>query len=92
MAEQPVLIAAASGRALAVSARRGGYAPLVADWFGDADTLAVSARHVRLGTGLAGGMQDAELLDALDRLAAGAAPCGLVWGTGFEDRPNLLAR
>ncbi|HEY0441421.1 MAG TPA: ATP-grasp domain-containing protein, partial [Xanthobacteraceae bacterium] len=47
---------------------------------------------VRLGTGLAGGMQDAELLDALDRLAAGAAPCGLVWGTGFEDRPNLLAR
>lgn len=92
MAEQPVLIAAASGRALAVSARRGGYAPLVADWFGDADTLAVSARHVQLGSGLAGGMQQAELMAALDRLAAGVEPCGLVCGTGFEDRPGLLAR
>ena len=34
-----VLIAAISGRALAASARRGGYVPLVADFFGDADTL-----------------------------------------------------
>jgi predicted ATP-grasp superfamily ATP-dependent carboligase len=31
------------------------------------------------------------LLAALEELAAGRDPCGLVWGTGFEDRPSLLA-
>ena len=41
-----VLIAAASGRALAASARRGGYRPLVADFFGDQDTLALADAHV----------------------------------------------
>jgi uncharacterized protein len=51
-----VLIAAASGRALAASARRGGYAPLVADFFGDEDTAAVAEAHIRLGHGLARGM------------------------------------
>ncbi len=35
-----VLIAATSGRALAASARRAGYRPLVADFFGDHDTIA----------------------------------------------------
>jgi predicted ATP-grasp superfamily ATP-dependent carboligase len=86
-----VLIAAASGRALAASARRAGYAPLVADFFGDLDTLAVARAYVRLPDGLARGM-DETLLDALETLAAGEQPCGLVWGTGFEDRPHLLAQ
>ncbi|MFC6049036.1 tetrahydromethanopterin C1 transfer protein, partial [Methylobacterium hispanicum] len=35
-----ILIAAQSGRALAEAARRAGLRPLVADLFGDADTLA----------------------------------------------------
>lgn len=91
MAETCVLIAAASGRALAASAARGGYAPLVADCFGDLDTLAVACAHRRLPSGIAGGMQAAELAPALQQLAAGRQPCGLVWGTGFEDRPELLA-
>ena len=34
-----VLIAGFSGRALAQSARRAGFRPLVVDCFGDADTL-----------------------------------------------------
>ncbi|MGA6998581.1 MAG: tetrahydromethanopterin C1 transfer protein, partial [Pseudolabrys sp.] len=37
--DKPVLIAAASGRALAAGARRAGYVPLVVDGFGDQDTL-----------------------------------------------------
>lgn len=87
-----VLIAAAAGRALAASARRGGYVPLVADFFGDQDTLALAAGHEHLRAGLERGMDEAELLSALAALARGHAPLGIVCGTGFEDRPHLLAR
>jgi uncharacterized protein len=88
----PVLIAAISGRALAASARRGGYAPLVADFFGDEDTCALAERHVRLDTSIARGMLADELFDALETLIAAQRPAGIVCGTGFEDRPELLAR
>lgn len=87
-----VLIAAISGRALAASARRGGYVPLVADFFGDEDTLALAHAHIRLDTGIVRGMVGDELLDALATLAAAHRPAGAVCGTGFEDRPELLAR
>jgi predicted ATP-grasp superfamily ATP-dependent carboligase len=87
-----VLIAAISGRALAASARRGGYVPLVADFFGDEDTRALAERHVRLDTSIARGMVADELFEALDTLAAARRPVGTVCGTGFEDRPELLAR
>ena len=86
-----VLIAAASGRALAASARRGGYAPLVADFFGDQDTVAAADAHVRLDEGLTCGMRCDRALDALERLAAQREPAGIVCGSGFEDRPELLA-
>jgi uncharacterized protein len=85
-----VLIAAASGRALATSARRGGYVPLVADFFGDRDTVATAYAHVRLPDGLAHGMRCDAVLAALERLATGRAPAGIVCGTGFEDRPELI--
>src|SRR5262249_25869794 len=88
----PVLIAAISGRALAASARRGGYVPLVADFFGDEDTRALAERHVRLDTDIARGMVADELFDALETLASAQRPAGTVCGTGFEDRPELLAR
>ena len=86
-----VLIAAASGRALAASARRGGYRPLVADYFGDQDTLAVADAHQRVADGLATGMTRDALLPALEALARGRTPIGVVCGSGFEDRPDLLA-
>lgn len=85
-----VLIAAASGRALAASARRGGYTPLVADFFGDQDTVAAAHAHVRLPEGLTRGMRCDAVLDALERLAALREPAGIVCGSGFEDRPELL--
>jgi len=86
-----VLIAAASGRALAESAWRGGYLPLVLDWFGDSDTLAHAHAHARLADGLAHGMT-AEALDAaLAKVIDVGNPCGVVCGTGFEDRPELIA-
>jgi uncharacterized protein len=86
-----VLIAAASGRALAASARRGGYVPLVADFFGDQDTVATAHAHVRFPDGLAHGMPCDGVLNALERLATAREPAGIVCGTGFEDRPQLIA-
>jgi uncharacterized protein len=89
---EAVLLAAISGRALAESARRGGYLPLVADFFGDRDTVAAAAGHVQVDGGFARGFHEPELMAALDRLAAQHAPIGIVCGTGFEDRPQVLAQ
>jgi predicted ATP-grasp superfamily ATP-dependent carboligase len=86
-----VLIAAASGRALAVSARRGGYVPLVADAFGDQDTLAAAEAHTHVNL-LDRQRDDEKLIDALARLAGGTVPVGVVCGSGFEDRTELLAQ
>ena len=89
--QDSVLIVAASGRALAASARRGGFVPLVADFFGDQDTLRLAHRHCVLPDGLATGMREDAVLAALERLSRGTRPIGVVCGTGFEDRPQLLA-
>jgi predicted ATP-grasp superfamily ATP-dependent carboligase len=91
MAEPAVLIAAISGRALAAAARRAGYRPLVADLFADEDTRALAHDHVHLTSDLATGIHDGELVAALEMLAAPVPPIGVVYGTGFEDRPWLLA-
>lgn len=85
-----VLIASASARALAASARRAGYAPLVVDFFADDDTRDAAEICVRLTDGLTRGFR----LDALEAACArlvGARPvAGFVYGTGFEDRPDLI--
>ena len=89
---RPVLIAAMSGRALAQSACRGGYLPLVADFFGDQDTLQVAGAHVKLGGRLAHGIDQHHLMRALNELSRDCQPVGLVCGSGFEDRSGLLGR
>jgi predicted ATP-grasp superfamily ATP-dependent carboligase len=89
MDSRTVVIVAASGRALAASARRAGYAPLIVDWFGDADTLAYAEAHARVD-GLAHGFKRASLDAALAKVIGEREPCGLVCGTGFEDRPALM--
>jgi uncharacterized protein len=85
------LIAAVSGRALAASARRAGLTPLVADFFADADTQELAPCR-KLSGDIARGMTWKALAPVLDALAA-AAPSpvlGLAYGSGFEDRPELL--
>ncbi len=89
MTGEAVLIAAQSGRALAGSAARAGYVPLVADLFCDLDTQAAARRCVLAGD-WRHGLRPRRLLAALEALAAGHAPIGLVCGSGFEDRPGLL--
>jgi uncharacterized protein len=86
-----VLIAAVSGRALAAAARRAGFVPLVADLFRDLDTRQIAADSIRVSGSLARGLGQRSLLDALDRLADGRRTEGVAYGSGFEDRPTLLA-
>ncbi len=85
-----MLIAALSGRALAAAAREAGFAPLVADLFGDADTAALAADHAVVPGSLRRGPAARPLLEALARLARERAPVGLVYGAGLEGRPALL--
>jgi hypothetical protein len=49
-------------------------------------------RHVRLAGALASGIEERDLIDALQILSEGQEPIGVVYGTGFEDRPQLLQR
>jgi len=88
-----LLIAAVAGRALAASARRAGFVPLVADFFTDADTRQIAHSCYKLDD-LKRGFRWKALAPALEALAA-AAPSpllGVVYGSGFEDRPGLLAK
>ena len=85
-----ILIAADSGRALAAAARRAGYRPLVADFFDDSDTRGFCAANRLIEGGLEAGINAGNLIAALEALAGDEAPCGLVYGAGFEDRAGLL--
>ena len=86
-----LLIASISGRALAEAARRAGFTPLVADFFADADTQE-TAHACRKLTGIGRGFRWQSLYPALSALAelAPTPVLGLVYGSGFEDRPELL--
>ena len=87
-----LLIVAVSGRALAQAARRAGYIPLVADFFTDADTEALAHACRKVPGSMRRGFAWLTLESALEELAA-AAPSpllGIIYGAGFEDRPELL--
>lgn len=94
MTGETVLIAAFSARALAASARRAGYRPLVVDCFGDLDTVALAHDSRCLPARVQVGFTTRPLLAALESLTAAAPtpPVGLVLGTGFECNPRLVAR
>ncbi len=94
MSGETVLIAAFSARALAASARRAGYRPLVVDCFGDEDTLALAEAARCLPARVQVGFTYRPLLAALESLVAEAPspPIGLVLGAGFECNPRLVAK
>jgi predicted ATP-grasp superfamily ATP-dependent carboligase len=88
----PVLIAAVSGRALAASARRAGFAPLVVDRFGDVDLRDVAEASVVIEGGPADPFEAGPLVEALAALEGRSPepPLGLVLGAGFEPTPDLV--
>ncbi|WJR65117.1 ATP-grasp domain-containing protein [Neorhizobium sp. CSC1952] len=85
-----LLIAAISGRSLAAAARRAGYRPLVADLFGDSDTVALADRIARLPGSIRDGIGGEKIVDTLTDLARGEEPVALVYGSGFERRPDII--
>lgn len=94
MSGETVLIAAFSARALAASARRAGFVPLVVDCFGDLDTVEFAAASRCLPARVQTGFIYRPLRDALRSLVAEAEkpPIGLVLGSGFECNPRLVAK
>ncbi len=94
MSGETVLIAAFSARALAASARRAGYLPLVVDCFGDLDTGEFAHASRCLPARVQTGFTYRPLRQALQSLVAEAPtpPIGLVLGSGFECNPRLVAK
>ncbi len=92
MTLQPVLIAGFSARALAQSARKAGFAPLVVDGYGDLDTRSAAQDIIVLPEIVRRGFRAGDLLDALGKLSAASAapPAGLLLGAGFEGTPKLI--
>lgn len=87
-----ILVVGLSARALAQSARAAGHRPLAADLFCDLDTQIIAERCERIAGDLEHGLRWAPLFRALEALADGNAPIGIVCGTGFEDRHEFLDR
>jgi predicted ATP-grasp superfamily ATP-dependent carboligase len=85
-----ILIVAASGRALAAAARRAGFRPLVADFFDDLDTRQLAVANVVAGD-MDRGFEAPLLIDRLLDLAQRETPIGIVYGSGFEDRTEIIA-
>ena len=87
-----IVVAAQSGRALATAARRAGLRPFVADLFGDDDTRALAEGYCKLSGRFGSGPGAGTVLAALDafRERLGAAPLGVVLGSGFEGAPELM--
>jgi predicted ATP-grasp superfamily ATP-dependent carboligase len=91
MTGETILIAAFSGRALAQSARRAGYVPLVADAFGDTDMRKAAGDYRVVPGVMDGGFSGRTLISVLDAIvdASKTKPIGIVLGSGLEDKPML---
>jgi len=83
------LVAALTGRTLAQSANRGGIPVVVLDLYNDSDTHRF-AQHSRAVAQHDHGFDAASLLKAADELCPPQRCSGLVYGSGFEDQPQLL--
>jgi predicted ATP-grasp superfamily ATP-dependent carboligase len=86
-----LVVAGTSARAMAESARQGGWRVVALDVFGDLDTRRASARWCRIGDPRTLAIDPARLREALAAAAASEpAPAGWVAGGGFEGSPELL--
>lgn len=89
---QPALVVAGiSVRALAESARQGGWEVIALDLFGDLDTRRASRRWLPIGEPAALAIDPQRLRAALAAAAAEPGVAGWVAGSGFEAAPSLLS-
>ena len=83
-----LVILGQTGRAAAHAAVRAGYQAVVADMFGDRDTLITAIDWRKLGTDDEGLPEGTDALQAVETLAQDGD--GLVLMSGFESRPALI--
>ena len=89
----PVLaVAAISARMLAEAAAADGFDVVALDLFGDLDTRRACAQWLPIGEPSHLHIDADRLLSALTALAQRAEVVGWIAGSGFEGRPDLLAR
>lgn len=88
----PWLVAAVSGRMLAASAARGGHRVVVLDCFADRDTMGAAESVSAVASAGAPRLHRRALLAATRELEPAGGWAGIVYGSGFENRPGLLAR
>lgn len=86
---RPIVVVAQSGRALARSAGRAGIPVHVLDLYADRDTSALARSVSRIGS-IATGFRADRLLGSLHRIEAREGIDGIVAGSGFEERIDLL--
>lgn len=86
-----LIVVAQSARALASAAKRAGYAPLAIDVFGDEDTRAISRAAVTLEGGLTQGLAGPAVIDTVRTFIRRYDAIGVVYGSGFEHQPELIA-
>jgi uncharacterized protein len=86
-----LVVAGISVRALAESARQGGWEVIGLDGFGDLDTRRACAQWHAIGEPAAGAIDADRLRSALAAAARHAGVVGWVAGGGFENAPALLA-
>jgi predicted ATP-grasp superfamily ATP-dependent carboligase len=86
-----LVVAGLGVRALAESARQGGWEVIALDLFGDADTRGASTDWLPIGDPGAMRIDPARLHEALRRAARHPRVDGWVPGGGFEGAPGLLA-
>lgn len=86
------LIASLSGRGLAKAAARARLPARGIDAYADRDTRAFSRAWARVDATADYSLDADALLEAAERLAPAERCLGLVYGSGFESRPDLLAR
>ncbi|MFN3986729.1 MAG: ATP-grasp domain-containing protein [Rhodocyclaceae bacterium] len=84
-----LVLAALSARALAHSARTGGFTPVALDVFGDLDTRQIGEWRGISGGGLV--LDGAALVSALQALRNRPGFVGWMAGSGFEACPDVLA-
>lgn len=86
------LIASLSGRALARSAARADFPCVGIDAFADRDTCAMTLDWAQMPLLGSGKIEPASLEETADRLCTAKRCLGLIYGSGFEARLDLLGR
>jgi predicted ATP-grasp superfamily ATP-dependent carboligase len=87
-----IAVAALSARMLAESARRGGFATIALDVFGDADTRRAAGAWASIGAAASLRLDADRVAQALVACARSPNFIGWVAGAGFEAVPDALAR